>query len=897
MLGAVSQAAPRGESSSSSTPAAVAPATGTMQLKVRRLSDSVELVIEGAGMAPQLRQSGGASGWQGELTVAAPSGLRVGPQRLSIPELGFQTITFDGSGSSYRIGIAPVAGAPLARPVVSADGQNLILSFPAAAQVALPVARFNTNKPGFIPQPTVTPPLQPRAVAPPVGDMAVGSMRMRSPGSLQLKGPNVTLTFRNAPARDALMSLARLGGYGFVYLSENLTDEGKEYGASQDYKSKYSDSTSSQGNKFERGVDGSLAVKENPRLVTVSFSNESYSNALNAILAAGGLQGRLQGRTIFAGPNMLALATYGPQLTKVYRLNQANAQSAAQYLASLGALISIPQTISSTQSSGTSTSTGAGVAAGGSTSSSTNTSSSQTTEIQTFGGKRGPLLGLTGTIDGRLSTITIVGDPFMVEIAETFLRQIDLRQRQVALSVKILDVTLANDAVTENSFAFRFGNNFIVNDNGQLLGAFGRSLPAGSASFNQFKTTTATTDTSTAADNASSARSLNNSNSSNSFSANSSSGTSSTSSTNSSSSNTLVVNDSLTNQQIQSINDVLTNATGQTIATDLVTGLPVVVNTNATGSTSVQTNANQIANIISQVTGRNVSLTTLGSINNFSNSNNQSDSSSGSTGNTSLSATNNSGSSAVSNTSTNYTSRTRPNPGLSYPDNSFYDFVRSVITSQSTKILASPTIVLSENSEEIMGGAEVSAEVGETAAATIGRPRANESYVTVGEQVITSYNVVAGGANANNTCQPVFGIAGLTFGARISKIDDNGFVTFSMSPAVTAATRTQLIPSCGPVDILAIRRLDTGSARVRDGQTLIMTGVISDSDIQSVSKWPVLGDLPLIGQFFRTSAGSRDKRELVIMVTPKIINDYEGGNYGYGYQPETLPGRRLVGVN
>ena len=100
---------------------------------------------------------------------------------------------------------------------------------------------------------------------------------------------------------------------------------------------------------------------------------------------------------------------------------------------------------------------------------------------------------------------------------------------------------------------------------------------------------------------------------------------------------------------------------------------------------------------------------------------------------------------------------------------------------------------------------------------------------------------------------------------------------------------------CGPIDILAIRRLDTGSARVRDGQTLILTGVISDSDRQVVSKWPILGDVPLIGQFFRNSSGQRQKRELVIMVTPRILDDDQGGTYGYGYQPSSQEARSLVG--
>ena len=82
--------------------------------------------------------------------------------------------------------------------------------------------------------------------------------------------------------------------------------------------------------------------------------------------------------------------------------------------------------------------------------------------------------------------------------------------------------------------------------------------------------------------------------------------------------------------------------------------------------------------------------------------------------------------------------------------------------------------------------------------------------------------------------------------------------------------------------------------RVRDGQTLILTGVITDEDINQVSKWPILGDMPLIGQFFRNSNRIRKKNELVIMVTPRIVNDVEGGTYGYGYQAGTPQARELL---
>ncbi|MEB3242404.1 MAG: hypothetical protein VKO44_02085, partial [Cyanobacteriota bacterium] len=86
-------------------------------------------------------------------------------------------------------------------------------------------------------------------------------------------------------------------------------------------------------------------------------------------------------------------------------------------------------------------------------------------------------------------------------------------------------------------------------------------------------------------------------------------------------------------------------------------------------------------------------------------------------------------------------------------------------------------------------------------------------------------------------------------------------------------------------------------SRVRDGQTLILTGVLSDRDLQQVSKWPVLGDMPLVGQFFRNSNGRREKRELVVMVTPRIINDNEGGTFGYGFEPSSRETRQFMTVS
>ena len=146
--------------------------------------------------------------------------------------------------------------------------------------------------------------------------------------------------------------------------------------------------------------------------------------------------------------------------------------------------------------------------------------------------------------------------------------------------------------------------------------------------------------------------------------------------------------------------------------------------------------------------------------------------------------------------------------------------------------------------------------------------------------------------DSSNSCQPETDTSGLTFGARVLKIDDNGFVTFSLSPSISAVTGTELIEGCGVRSILSVRRLDTGSVRVRDGHTLVLTGVISEADAQVVRKWPILGDIPLIGQFFRQSSSSRYKSELVILVTPRIIDDNHGASYGY--RPQFPAARQIM---
>ena len=54
---------------------------------------------------------------------------------------------------------------------------------------------------------------------------------------------------------------------------------------------------------------------------------------------------------------------------------------------------------------------------------------------------------------------------------------------------------------------------------------------------------------------------------------------------------------------------------------------------------------------------------------------------------------------------------------------------------------------------------------------------------------------------------------------------------------------------------------------------MVLTGVIQETDVDTTYKYPILGDLPLLGGLFRSKQSSKDKRELIILVTPKVLDD------------------------
>ena len=472
--------------------------------------------------------------------------------------------------------------------------------------------------------------------------------KVPSRGYIKLNGPKISLNLKDTEAIEALKLISKLGGYGIIIIGEN----------------------------------DSLAATSN---ITANFETADISDVFNSILLSADLQAVVENNIIFVGNNILN-KSIKPKVSKTFRLNQVNAGSVADYLSTLGAQISKVMLVSGSMDG---QEIGDGLI---------NKKEFKDELVKSYVIDKGPLYGLVGTADLRMQTITLIGSKDKINTAEKFIESLDVRHRQVALTIKIIDVSLTNSDIKNNVFELRSGDTRFINNSGLGL---------------------------------------------------------------------------------------------------------------LTGNTDISSvNPPETANVPNIITG-----------------------------------------------------------GLA--QGKFLNWLEAKITNDNAKILASPTLILGENPNFLSSG---SASVDDSlSAATIGRPFKNEGFIKVGETVVTGFTSTA--SDGVVTCTATEGTAGITFGAKVDKIDDNGYVNFALSPAISSVTKSVEISGCGIQNTLSVRKLDTGSIRVKNGETLILTGVLQDSDTVTTSKVPILGDIPILGSLFRSNSSQKRKSELIILVTPKILKD------------------------
>ena len=74
------------------------------------------------------------------------------------------------------------------------------------------------------------------------------------------------------------------------------------------------------------------------------------------------------------------------------------------------------------------------------------------------------------------------------------------------------------------------------------------------------------------------------------------------------------------------------------------------------------------------------------------------------------------------------------------------------------------------------------------------------------------------------------------------------------------------------IPCISTKRLQT-QAMVEDGGTLIVGGIYEEENSNTIKKVPLLGDIPVIGNLFKSRARKERRRELLIFITPRIMDN------------------------
>ena len=123
------------------------------------------------------------------------------------------------------------------------------------------------------------------------------------------------------------------------------------------------------------------------------------------------------------------------------------------------------------------------------------------------------------------------------------------------------------------------------------------------------------------------------------------------------------------------------------------------------------------------------------------------------------------------------------------------------------------------------------------------------------------------------------------------QINEGGTVTMKIRQE-TSSVAGQIINTS--TDLITNKREIETTATVDDGGILVIGGLIDQTDSLSQDKVPILGDIPLAGNLFRTTSKSRERRNLMVFLRPSIIRDRAAGDSVTRKKLEYIKARELL---
>lgn len=144
-----------------------------------------------------------------------------------------------------------------------------------------------------------------------------------------------------------------------------------------------------------------------------------------------------------------------------------------------------------------------------------------------------------------------------------------------------------------------------------------------------------------------------------------------------------------------------------------------------------------------------------------------------------------------------------------------------------------------------------------------------EAVIKQGREV--GYLTITGSGGGGNAAVPTVQFKEALLELKvIPTITDDNRVFLNLNVKKDEVLRFISLGQFGQVPELARREINT-AVLIEDGQTVVIGGVYEFSDRASVAKVPFLGDIPFLGNLFKKKGRSKEKAELLIFVTPKVL--------------------------
>jgi len=169
--------------------------------------------------------------------------------------------------------------------------------------------------------------------------------------------------------------------------------------------------------------------------------------------------------------------------------------------------------------------------------------------------------------------------------------------------------------------------------------------------------------------------------------------------------------------------------------------------------------------------------------------------------------------------------------------------LKTLVSKKKAKVLANPTIVATHDTEAI---------------------------ISIVDEILRRVTTNVSSGFATQTIE--IGEAGIVMDI-LPKVGEDGTISMRIRPCISSPlnfitdTHGNLV-----VTLVTKRDLMAQNVRVKDGQTLVIGGLVQQTDNMTQQKFPGLGDMPIVSALFRASGKVGKRSELVLLLTPHIVN-------------------------